>query len=386
MSIPPTALSAAANVSPALAGASLMRRHRLAKSKLEIAFENQSPVTLMIGPDSFELSRVVGVFIRELDERTTAVRLRQPQDNALAALSEITRAIGFDPKDLSLADLQNVLTLYLEHQIKHGHRTVLCVEKADQQSMWLLDCIARLIEAHDPSQIGRSLMVVLTGANPLTDMMRNPALDLMRREAGRPISLAPMSIFETRDFIRQMSDSAGALDIQSMFEFDAVERLHRISGGIPSNVARLFRECVAIVDRNGASAATSEVVVKAARRLRAAVVVDPRDSRPRPTLVSQSVGTARRLLIRCPTQSQREFSLKPGRFMLGRSVTADIQLPSPSVSRRHGLIIDTGNAPQFLDLGSTNGTLAGSERVREVTLLPGTVLKLGDCEIEYAVG
>ena len=386
MSSQPSVQNTATVVSPAPAATSLMRRHRLAKSKLDLAFEKQSSVALMIGPDSFELSRVIAAFIGGLDERTTSVRLRQPQENALAALGEINRVIGFDPKDLSLSDLQNVLTLFLEYQSKHGHRTVLCVEKADQQSMWLLDCVARLIKSNESSQMGRSLMIILSGANRLTDVVRNPVFDFMRRKAGKPISLAPMSIFETREFLRQMSDSAGLRDIQSMFEFDAVDRLHSISGGVPSNIARLFRECVAIVDRNGGHSATSKVVVKAARNLRTAFAGDPENSRPRPALVPQSVETGRRLLIRCPKQAPREYSLKPGRFMLGRTTTADICLPSPSVSRRHALLIDTGKSAQLLDLGSANGTLAGTERIREVTLSPGAVLTLGDCQIEYAVG
>ncbi len=386
MSFQPSVQSTAPVVRPVPAATLLMRRHHLAKSKLEMAFEKQSQVALMIGPDSFELSRAIEAFIDGLDERTTPVRLRRPQENALAALREINRAIGFDPKDLSLSDLQNVLTLFLEHQSKHGHRTVLCVEKADQQSMWLLDCVARLIKSSESSQMGSSLMVILSGANGLADMVRNPVFNVMRREAGRPIHLAPMSIFETRELLREICGSAGIHDIQNMFEFDAVERLHSISGGVPSNVANLFRECIAIVGRDGGRSATTEVVVKAARKLRATFAVDPEDSRPRPSLVPQSLETARRLLIRCPEQPPREYSLKPGRFMLGRAVTADIRLPSPAVSRRHALLINTGKAAQLLDLGSANGTLAGTERIHEVTLSPGTVLTLGDCQIEYAVG
>jgi len=30
--------------------------------------------------------------------------------------------------------------------------------------------------------------------------------------------------------------------------------------------------------------------------------------------------------------------------------------------------------------------LAGTERISELTLSPGTVLTLGDCQIEYSVG
>ncbi len=52
MSFQPSVQNTATVVSPAPAETLLMRRHHLAKSKLEMAFEKQSPVALMIGPDS----------------------------------------------------------------------------------------------------------------------------------------------------------------------------------------------------------------------------------------------------------------------------------------------------------------------------------------------
>lgn len=385
MSFQPSVQETSTAVGVAPAATSLMRRHRLAQSKLERAFEKQSPVVLMTGVDSHELDRVVSTFVESLDDRTTAVRLSQLQENALAALGEINRAIGFDPKDLTLSDLQNILTLFLEHQCKHRRRTVLCVEKADQQSVWLLDCIARLIRATHSSQTGNSLMVILSGANRLNDVLQNAAFDILRQKAGEPIRLAAFSIFETREFMRQMSSSAGLGDIQSVFDFDAVERLHRLGGGVPHVLAALFRECVAIVEKNHTGSATSKDVVKAARNLRAEMANHSGIARPRPAIVPGAPETRRRLLIKCPEQPAREIDLKPGRFMVGRVHTADIVLSSPAVSRRHALLINTDDELQVLDLGGVNGTFAGSERVSEATLCPGTVLTLGDCQIAYSV-
>jgi len=385
MSLQPSARDADAGVNSAPVQPSAMRRHQVAYTKLNRAVEEQRQVVLMIGVDSFELSQVIGEFDRDLDERTTSVRLRQPQANALAAFGEINRAIGFDPKELTLSDLQNVLTLFLEYQCNHGHRTVLFVEKADEQSMWLLDCMARLVESTESTRTGRNLLVVLSGSNRLTEVLQNPAFAVIRRKAESPIRLAPFSIFESREFLRRMSSSAGLGDIQDTFEFDAIERLHRISGGIPHVLAKLFRECVAIVNENDNRSATPKVVVMAARNLRAEDSISSGRSATKPTLVHQSAEPTRRLLIRCPEQEPRELSLKVGRFMVGRSSTTDIQLPNSSVSRRHALLIDSGDAIQVLDLGSSNGTYVGAERISEATLGPGTVLTLGDCEIEYAV-
>ena len=386
MSVQPSLQESSSPSGPAPAAASLMRRHRIAQANLERAYEKGKSVVLLVGPDNFELGRIIGLFMAGLDERTTCVRMRQPQENALAALGEITRAIGFEPKDLTVSDLQHVISMFLEYQGNHGHRTVLCVERADQQSMWLLDCVARLIKSTGSPAARGNLLVIISGTNRVTETLENAAFEVIRREAGTPLRLAPFSVFETREFVRQISETAGLGDIQSIFEFDALERLHRISGGIPFVVARLFRECVVIIRKTNRPTATAKVVVKAARNLRAASRLDPNVGAPPLVHVRQAARNARRLLIRCPKLPQQEFALRAGRFMIGRASTADIRLSSASVSRRHALLIDTGKDAQVLDLGGTNGTFEGSERIAETVLSPGTVLTLGDCQIEYAVG
>ena len=370
-----------AGVAPATT--SLLRRQEVAKSKLDTAFEQQRRVVVMLGVDSFELGQVIGSFIDGLDERTTSVRIRHPQADALAAFAEINRAIGFDPKDLTLSDLQNVLTLFLEYQCNHNHRTVLCVEMADKQSMWLLDCISRLAKSTESSQVGRSLLVVLSGAERLGDVLRNTAFDGIRKEAGPPIRLGPMSIFETRDFLCRMCTTMGFGDIQTLIEFEAVERLHYLSGGIPHVIAKLFRECVAIVTKNGVPSATCAIVSAAAGNLRADSKLEANIAAPRPALVPAAAESRRQLLIHAPDKPTQELALTSGRFLIGRTASADIRLSSSTVSRRHALLINNGAMLRLRDLGSMNGVYAGTERVAEVTMKPGTVVRLGDCELEY---
>ncbi len=375
-----------AGVAPA--ASSLTRRHESACAKLEQAFARQQRVAVMVGVDNVELGQIVSAFVDTLDERTTSVRLRSPQANALAALGEINRAIGFDPKDLTLSDLQNVLTLFLEYQSNHQLRTVLCVEKADEQSMWLLDCIARLVTSNKSSDIGRSLMVLLTGSSRLSDVLQNDAFNVIRAESGTPVRIGPLSIFETREFVRSMSGTGGYGDIQDLFEFDAVERLHNLSGGIPHVVAKLFRECMTIRHHSGQKSATCQVVAAAARNLRAEAAIEARISPPKPALVETASAepACRRLVIQCPDQPEQQLELKPGRYMIGRAGKADIRLASPTVSRRHALLIDTGESVQILDLGSINGVYMDGQRVAEGTLDPGTVVTLADCKLEYRTG
>ena len=72
------------------------------------------------------------------------------------------------------------------------------------------------------------------------------------------------------------------------------------------------------------------------------------------------------------------FALEDGWTRIGRSVTADIRLDDPTVSRRHALIVWEGAKPlRVLDDRSLNGLLVNGETVDWGRLLDGDELTIG---------
>lgn len=74
------------------------------------------------------------------------------------------------------------------------------------------------------------------------------------------------------------------------------------------------------------------------------------------------------------------LDLVRGRLTLGRAQENDIALPGasfPAVSGRHARIEDRDGKLWVVDLGSKNGTLVNGERVTELALGPGDILRLG---------
>jgi FHA domain/Zinc-ribbon containing domain len=72
------------------------------------------------------------------------------------------------------------------------------------------------------------------------------------------------------------------------------------------------------------------------------------------------------------------FALERGWSRIGRSVTADIRLDDPTVSRRHALIVWEGAKPlRVLDDRSLNGLLVNGETVDWGRLLDGDELTIG---------
>lgn len=81
-----------------------------------------------------------------------------------------------------------------------------------------------------------------------------------------------------------------------------------------------------------------------------------------------------------PDGTQLEFELTMDRATVGRAEDNDIVVPDSSVSSRHGEILLNGKNIDLVDLGSTNGTFVGGERVERAAIKPGGKFKFGNVE------
>jgi pSer/pThr/pTyr-binding forkhead associated (FHA) protein len=78
-------------------------------------------------------------------------------------------------------------------------------------------------------------------------------------------------------------------------------------------------------------------------------------------------------------------ALKAGENVLGRRAPDVVELPSPTVSRRHARIT-VGDETLIEDLGSKNGTFVEERRVsRPVTLTDGAQVRIGSLTLRFMV-
>src|SRR4029079_18921900 len=77
----------------------------------------------------------------------------------------------------------------------------------------------------------------------------------------------------------------------------------------------------------------------------------------------------------------REFPLRDGENVLGRDLTADVQIDDATVSRRHAAVT-VGDEVTLHDLDSKNGTFVGGTRLSAPQVLTdGDTFVLGDAAI-----
>lgn len=359
-------------------------RHQAALDALHRATDLAQPLTLLIAEGKFEANHVVSAFLASLGEDATVIRLTRPYKDAVSGMREINRALGFEPKDLSLSDLDKILEMYLEFQRKHRRLTVLCVEQAHLQARWLLDHVKTMVELEASGRYG--MMVILSGQAQLRGMMNDEPLHSIRRLSGEPIVLAPFTSEETTEFLRQRVAASSTADISEMFEFDAINRIHELSGGVPDLVGTLAFKCLQIAGQQDAGPVTDQLVIDAAKLLWQKPAVQARVEVPDIPDIGPESSFREVLSISLQGKLVQEFRLRRGRYLVGRADFADICLANQHVSRRHALIVKNDDGVSILDLGSTNGTFVNGLRFSgDQSLMVGDVIKIGDYRIEVSI-
>jgi FHA domain len=87
---------------------------------------------------------------------------------------------------------------------------------------------------------------------------------------------------------------------------------------------------------------------------------------------------SRHLVCRADDGEVLDFEIGRGWTRIGRSITADLQLDDPSVSRRHALIVsEPGEALRVLDDRSLNGVFVNGAEVEWGRLADGDELVIG---------
>ena len=76
-------------------------------------------------------------------------------------------------------------------------------------------------------------------------------------------------------------------------------------------------------------------------------------------------------------------ALREGVTRIGRGLSADVRLESPSVSRRHALVVVEGDEVVLADDRSRNGTWLNDERVTRAPIREGDVIVIGTSRMQF---
>ncbi len=352
---------------------------RNALERLGLAFRARLPLATLIGEGQSATDFVIGRFLAEQQATEVAIaRITRACADAASGMREIIRAIGFQPKEMTLPDLEKIFTMFLSYQRTHNQRTIVCIDEAQNCGSWMLDKIRRLVELETAGRYG--LMVILSGQPSLNRLLGEPPLHAIRGQTRERIYLAPLTETETREYVQRRVQANTVHDIAEVFDYHALELMHELSAGVPDVLRDLCTKCLDLLDEK-IKLITPDVVQYAGAQLQPAIAPGPE--------VAQCIPVERvdsRLLARIDGELLQEQSLNRGHVLIGRDVMCDICVNHPAVSRYHALVVNSPRGVKVVDLGSTNGTYINERKFRQYPLKDGDTISVGSCDILFVAG
>ena len=359
--------------------------HRNAVDSLGRAFARARPLAILIGEGKSGAAFVISKFLNSLGHNIAVARITEPCLIAIDVMRKIVRAIGFDPKNLNVTDLEQVLKMFLSFQRTHKRRTIICIEEAQDNGPWLLDRIRDLVELENEGEFG--LMVILSGSPRLNDLLRESPLNAICAKGAKRIVLAPFTLAETKDYIRRRVEVAGAADIGQVFTFNAITAIQALGSGVPDRVSNLCSKSLELADLEDTAPVTSTLVERAARLLRLASMVQTSNAVEQEVqAIQQNNQSEGRLIAYVNDTFAHKQELTGGHVLIGRDNLCDICLDNRQVSRHHALVLNSSIGVKLVDLRSTNGTFVNGHPIRKHTLQDNDKITIGDCSIEFVAG
>ena len=151
-----------------------------------------------------------------------------PTEFLLSICEELGVEISLTERD-SVKSIVDALNRRLLNAHSEGRRVTVIVDEAQNLSPSVLEQVRLLTNLETPTQ--KLLQIILIGQPELAEMLdRTELRQLAQRITGR-YHLSPLSLEETRDYVRHRVRVAGVS--ADLFTNGALREIHRLSGGIP---------------------------------------------------------------------------------------------------------------------------------------------------------
>lgn len=354
-----------------------------ALDRLSASFSHERPLAILIGEGKSASSLVLGTFLQGLDEEVTTARIMEPCSDVTEFKRRLVSAVGFKTTDMDVVDLDSIFKMFLSFQKGHNRRTILCIDEIQDCEWWVLDRIRTLVEMENQGRFG--LMVIISGQPSLKELLRTRPLSAIDAHAGQRISLAPLTLSDTTEYIRRRVEAAGTATIDQVFQYHAILAIHELCDGVPDDVSMLISECLELADEEGVDLVTTELVQRACDVMRLGPPAQNDDILATTVNINGAMPRISRLIIQLSGEDVREKVMRQGHILIGRSELCDVRISGTTVSRHHALINYSSAGATLVDLSSMNGTYVDGCQIKEHKLEPGETITLGDCKIEYVV-
>ncbi len=237
----------------------LTDRHREALANLQYGISSRKSLTLMTGEAGTGKTTLINAALASPACRgAQIVHLTNSMLSREEFIEFLAGAFGLSPeasrsKTKMLAELQQEL----QRRRDAGVTTALVIDEAQCLERDLLEEIRMLSNIETPSE--KLLPLVLVGQPEFAERLNLPSLRQLKQRVALRCELAPLSAAETAAYVAGRVTIAGG-DATTMFTRDAINEVHRGSGGIPRTIGVICDNALVSGFASGVKPITGQIV------------------------------------------------------------------------------------------------------------------------------
>jgi general secretion pathway protein A len=243
----------------------LSTRHREALAHLLYGLGEGGGFVQLTGEVGTGKTTICRCLLEHIPDNVDLALVLNPKVTAHELIATVCDELGIDypQENSSIKKLTDVLNHYLLDAYAQGRRTVLIIDEAQNLSADVLEQVRLLTNLETATQ--KLLQIILIGQPELRTLL---ARDDMRQLAQRVTAryhLEPISLEETGAYIRHRLQICG--NSQPLFNRGAIDKIQRLSGGIPRLINVLCDRAMLGAYVEGKSQVDTKVIRKAAREV-----------------------------------------------------------------------------------------------------------------------
>jgi general secretion pathway protein A len=255
----------------------MSERHREALAHLLYGLDGGGGFVLLTGEIGAGKTTVCRCFLEQIPKRCNVAYIFNPKLTVTELLKSVCDEFAIPyahegPGGATVKDYLDPLNEYLLKMHAVGQNNVLIIDEAQNLSADVLEQLRLLTNLETNER--KLLQIVLIGQPELRDMLARPELEQLAQRVIARFHLEALSEKETSQYIRHRLAVAGMKGPRP-FEREAVQRIHRLSRGVPRRINLLCDRAMlgaysagkAKVDRRVVDKAAAEVFGKPAPRL-----------------------------------------------------------------------------------------------------------------------
>jgi general secretion pathway protein A len=372
--------------------------HSVRYGSLKVAqiLEGQIQCLYLSGPAGVGKTTLIDRYLRGASG-AEVTWLKPGLQTALQLLQTLIKELGPGPVEGSnVAELRNILQVYLKHQAGNGRQSILIADDIESHAADVVDEIEQLSCLRLRNRPVLQFLLLTRNEELIGNLIAQHDGGYLSRAVHYP--LAGFTLEETTSYVRTSLKGCGCVWADELVSDEVLMDIQAFTRGVVGDINAMCAMALDQIALRSAGAAQQLRVTRALLKeigARLHMRYDPTAWKraPETSVAPDAVAlteprkltiNAARLLVSNAGESLAEISLNRPRMVLGRDHSCDINLNSSFVSRYQNLFMETEEGWMLIDLNSTNGCFVNGRRVNECRLRDGDLISIGHHQLKFA--